>query len=231
MNQAITNTTSRTLQTLKRHYFTAFTGVSLTLIALVGSAALSEARVSRAGSPAPAPAARSSVAVQPYSQPAMTYYIAGSDEDAAYIAEEAQATKDDIAIHQQGRTWKFAILVASNPEAEASVMATIEQARARWAAAGASGLEIVDTREPQLRASIAEAAKPVIVYLVNSERRAFDIITSVESDRNESEFPQPRFFALKVTTAEEEAVLAGFLEGWAGRDLQVIDLRHQPAFE
>jgi len=155
----------------------------------------------------------------------MTYYIVGSDEERAAVEEQALWRVEDNAVHSPNKHWKFAVLMAGTMESETAALATLGEVKARWTAAKASGLEVVDLRSPELRHSLALQRIPVFIYLVESQERADYILASIEGDRNESESPRPTFFAFKATTSEEEASVAEFVESLAGRDVRVIDGR------
>jgi len=199
----------------------------LALASVVAGSALSGVDFSSSASQS-APV-RSSFRVTPdmvLSSPAMTYYIVGSEEQRVSILEQATWQVEDNAVYNPDKRWQFGVLMAGTVEAETDALATLDEIKARWTATGASGLEIADVREPELRHSLALQRVPIFVYLVESQTRANNIIAAVESDRNESETHQPMFFAFKATTPEEEASVAAFVETWEGRDIQFLDYRN-----
>lgn len=226
MNLAITTTSTSTWKAVKRHYFIAIAGSLLAITALAGGAAISG--LDFAGGPSgPAPA-KSNFRITPgmvAPSPAMTYYLVGSEEERASVVAQAMWQVEDNAEYYPGKHWNFEVLVAGTVEAETDAMASLRETNARWTAAGATGLEVIDMRQPELRHSLNLQRIPIYIYLVESQMRADDIIASVESDRNESETPRPRVFAFKATTPEEEARVAEFVASWEGRNVQVLDYR------
>ena len=101
-----------------------------------------------------------------------------------------------------------------------------------------TGMEIVDVRQPELRESLAPPPRPIVIYLVESQARANDILAAVRNEMAESDTSQTMYFAFKATTPEEEASVTAIVETWQGkdvtgiaetwghRDVQLVDLRN-----
>jgi hypothetical protein len=226
MNLATTST-SATWKTVKRHYFIALAGACLGFAAIVAGSGLSGLSFGGSAS-APAPAG-SSFIIPPElipTYPAMTYYLVGSEEQRQAVEDQAIMRVEDNAVYNPGRNWKFSVVSLTGiPAEDEAVLRRIEQVKADWQAAGASGLEVIDLRQPELRPSAAVQRAPIFIYLAESQAKATEILAAVESDRNESETPPPVFHAFKVTTSEEEVWVSEFVESLQGRDVQIIDAR------
>jgi hypothetical protein len=227
MYVAITSTSTSTWKAVKRHYFIALAGACLAFAAIVAGSALSG--VDFGGSAAQPAPLRAGLGIAPYMAPAssvMTYYIVGSEEQRAEIEEQGVAWQAaDHDEYYPNKRWQFAVLMAGTMESETAALATVNEVKARWMAAKATGLEIVDLRQPELRRSLALQRIPIFIYLVDSQEKANNILAAVEDD-NESETLRPVFFAFKATTPEEESNVAAFIESWEGREVQVIDYRN-----
>jgi len=152
----------------------------------------------------------------------MTYYIVGSEEQRGVVETQAWGQVENNDAYNPENNWKFAVLMAGTVEAETDALATLDEIKARWAAVGSRGPEIVDVREPELRHSLVLQRLPIFIYLVESQAGASNILAAIESDRNESAM----FFAFKATTPDEEAGVAAFVQTWAGREVQLIDYRN-----
>jgi hypothetical protein len=162
-------------------------------------------------------------------QPVMTYYLVGSEEQRQAIETEAQWTRNDNVEYNSNPLWKFeVILMTGVADEDEEILRSIERERARWQAIGASGLEVVDLRQPELRFAAALQRTPVVIYLVESQARANNILASVREERADIESADVNtdFHAFKVTTAEEEAWVTGFVETLQGREIQIIDYRN-----
>jgi hypothetical protein len=62
------------------------------------------------------------------------------------LETEVRQQQADNALYAPNRNWQYSILLATTPAETEDALGIVEQAKARWKAADASGLEIVDLR-------------------------------------------------------------------------------------
>jgi hypothetical protein len=231
MNLAITTSSGKTLKAVKISSLVTIAGAALVLTTLAGVATFNtiESNAGESNSGQAAAASQSTFRASPMviaPPPAMTVYLVGSEEQRQAVEDLAIMRVEDNAVYNPGRNWKFSVLLLTGvPAEDEPVLRRIEQVKADWQAAGASGLEVIDLRQPEPRPSAAVQESPIVIYLAGSQAKATEILAAVESDRNESETPPPVFHAFKVTTSEEEVRVSEFVESLQGRDVQIIDAR------
>jgi hypothetical protein len=149
MNLAVNTTSANTWQTIKRHYLSAITLGALSGLALFGAFTVAQTATD-VGTPSSAVTAlKPQTAVSRpaiTSWPAMTYYIVDSHEMMLALETEVRQQQADNALYAPNRHWQYSILLATTPAETEDALGIVEQAKARWKAADASGLEIVDLR-------------------------------------------------------------------------------------
>jgi hypothetical protein len=226
MNLVITGTSAKTWKAVKRHYFIALASASLALGVMIGGPLLYRFEANNnAAQPATVRSSLQHTSDTVYSLPTMTYFLVGSDEQRDLVLAEAALTADDVATYHPGLEWQFAVLTAGTVEEETEALATLEEVKKRWMATGASGLEIVDRRDPDLRQGIAQQRLPIFVYVVESQQKANDIEAELADTYRATGRAQSTSFVFKATTPEEEAGVTAFVQSWQGRDVRLLDLR------
>jgi hypothetical protein len=223
----------KTFKTGKSRSLATIAATALVLTTMAGVATFSsiESNAGQTETALPAPASRSTLRISPDlipARPMMTYYLVSSEEQRDAVQAEAQWQAEDNAVYNPAAVrWQYeVVLMSGNAAEDAAVLQSIDEVRYRWQAVGASGLEVVDLRPLELRHSLSIQQAPIFIYLVESQESATNLLSSIESDRNESETPAPVFHAFKVASPEEEAWVSEFRETLQGRNVQVIDVRN-----
>jgi len=228
MNLAVTTTNGKTLMAVKIRSLVTVAAAALILTTLAGAAAFNaiEGHAENVAAPVQ-PSFRMSPGLVP-SQPVMTHYLVGSEAQRQAIEAEAAWQRNDNIEYNSNPQWKYTVILMSGvPEEDEEILRLLEAERARWQAIGASGFEVVDLRRPEPSSSVSVQDLPVFIYLVESQSRANNIMAGVGEEQAdvESRGAYSDSHAFKVTTPEEEAWVADFVETLAGRDVKVMDIR------
>jgi len=222
MNLSITHTT--TWKGVQGRHFLAPLGAGLAVAAILAVGALSALNLGGSSTPS-APKSSFFIApgmVQP--SPAMTYYIVGSEEERTAVVAQATWRLEDNAEYYPEKHWSFEVLVAGTGAEEVTASATLADVKARWTAVGATGLEILDLRQDEPRRNLALPLQPIIIYLVDSQTRADEIVVAARNELT-NDADEPLIFAFKATTPDEESSVGALISSWFGRDIQVVDHR------
>jgi hypothetical protein len=91
-----------------------------------------------------------------------------------------------------------------------------------------------DSRVPiegpaELRAGFDLQPRLIVVFLVGSREKAYDIMSAVRKQRADSDAPHTIFFAFKVSTPEEEASVRALAEAWEGNEMTGVAETWRPS--
>jgi hypothetical protein len=75
----------------------------------------------------------------------MSYFLVASEEQWQAVMEQKLKEAEDWLLNG-GQIFRFAVLLAGTASENAQAAEVVAGAQARWAAAGATGLEVVDLR-------------------------------------------------------------------------------------
>jgi hypothetical protein len=169
---------------------------------------------------------------EPVVSPSLTYYLVDSEEQRDEMLGAAERYAADFEVYEPERTWAYAILMAGTADEEAAALTEINGTRARWAATGASGIEILDVRigKTGMLTDTSLENSSLTYFIVGSDEQRERLLGSFDEAADPLSTRLTHIIVVS-TLAEEETALQLIAEGRkrmavAGGDPPiVVDLR------